>query len=232
MKNDEKLSVWEHLDELRSRILKALVGLAIGVVAGFNLTPILIRLLAQPVGGLEKLQSIEVTENIGVFMRVSLLTGFIIAFPFILFELLAFLAPGLSDKEKRWVFMAIPFATILYLGGVAFSFFVMLPAAVPFLTSFLGVPTTPRLSNYINFTTNLLFWVGISFEMPMIVFILAKLHLLTGKMLVKQWRVALIVIAILAAVITPTTDPVNMALLMLPLMTLYGISVLLAFIAR
>jgi sec-independent protein translocase protein TatC len=108
----------------------------------------------------------------------------------------------------------------------------MLPTALPFLISFMGITTTPRLINYFNFVTNLLFWVGICFEAPLVVFILAKLGLVTAGGLLKHWRIAIVVIAIVAAVVTPTADPVNMGLLMLPLTVLYLLSVLFAMIAR
>ena len=230
---DEENTLWEHFRELRIRLLKALVGLGVAVVASFTLTErFFIKWLAMPVGGLQNLQSIELTENLGVFMRIALLSGFILAFPFILYQLLSFVLPGLTVREKRWVLGSIPFATIMFVGGVAFAFYVMLPAAIPFLTNFLGVQTRVRLTNYVQFTTNLMFWVGVIFEMPLAIFLLAKLQLISAGMLLKQWRIAVVIIAILSAVITPTPDPVNMALLMAPLLALYFFSILLAALAR
>jgi sec-independent protein translocase protein TatC len=226
------LGIWEHINELRKRLLKALLGLIAATAVSFSLAPMLIEFLARPIGGTEKLISIEVTENISTFMRVSLLSGFIIALPIIFYQIWAFISPGLLPNEKRWMMLAIPFATLLFLSGVAFANFVMLPTALPFLISFMGITTTPRLINYFNFVTNLLFWVGICFEAPLVVFILAKLGLVTAGGLLKQWRIAIVVIAIVAAVVTPTADPVNMGLLMLPLTVLYLLSVLFAVLAR
>lgn len=233
MNNQEKsMSILDHFEELRMRLLKALIALAVFTFASFYLGEYFLELLVQPIGGLDKVQSIEVTENIGVFMRVSLLSGFILSFPFIFYQILSFILPGLKPKEKKWIFISIPFATIMFVIGVAFAYFIMLPAAIPFLVSFLGINTTPRLSNYINFVTNLLFWIGVSFELPLLIFILAKIKLVSANMLLKQWRIAIVIIAVLAAFITPTVDPVNMALLMLPLLTLYFLSVLLALFAN
>jgi sec-independent protein translocase protein TatC len=164
-------------------------------------------------------------------MRVSLFSGFILAFPFILYQLLAFILPGLTKNEKRWVLVSIPFATLLFISGVAFAYYFMLPTAVGFLVSFMGIPNTPRLANYINFVANILFWIGVSFEMPLLVFILAKLRFVTARALLTQWRIAIVLIAILAAFISPTVDPINMAILMVPLIILYFLSVLMAFIA-
>lgn len=227
----DEMDIWGHIGELRSRLFKSLIALAVTTVGSFFFAQQLIQLLTVPIGGLQNLISIEVTENISVFMKVSLLSGFIIALPFILYELLMFVMPALEPNERRWVLTAIPAATVLFVAGAAFAYLVMLPAALPFLVSFLGVTTTPRLSNYFSFVTNLLFWIGVSFETPLVIFVLAKLRLVNAKMLLAQWRPAIIVIAILAAVITPTPDPVNMGLLMLPLIGLYFLSILLAALA-
>jgi sec-independent protein translocase protein TatC len=221
-----------HIEELRKRLLYALIALGVGTLISFTYANNFIAFLAKPIGGLEFLQSIELTENISVFMRVALLCGFVISLPVILYELLAFILPGLQPRERRWVFWTIPAITLMFLLGAAFAFYVMLPAAIPFLTGFLGVTTIPRLSNYITFVTSLTFWIGIAFQAPLVVFFLAKLKLVDAGMLARQWRLAIILIAVVAAMVTPTVDPVNMALLMLPLVLLYWISVLLAFIAR
>jgi sec-independent protein translocase protein TatC len=229
---ERTLTLGGHIDELRKRLLYALIALGVGTLISFAFANQIIALIAVPIGGLENLQSIEITENLGVFMRVSLLCGFVISLPVIIYEMLAFIMPGLRPNERRWVYWTIPAVTLMFLLGAAFAYFVMLPAAIPFLTGFLGVKTVPRLSNYISFVTSLMFWIGISFQAPLVVFFLAKLKLVDAKTLAKQWRVAIIVIAIVAAMVTPTVDPVNMTLLMLPLIGLYWISVLLAFIAR
>ena len=227
-----QMSIWEHVNELRKRLFRAVIGLVLTTTISFSIASKLLEMLAVPIGGLDKLQSIEITENMGVFMKVSLLSGFIFALPYILYQLLAFILPGLKPGEKRWVIMAIPLATLLFVIGVAFSYFVMLPAAIPFLTNFLGIPTTPRMSNYFNFMTNLMFWIGVAFEAPLVVFVLAKLRLVSAKALLKQWRIAIVVIAVMAALITPTVDPVNMGLLMLPLFLIYLLSAIFAWLAR
>jgi sec-independent protein translocase protein TatC len=232
MSDGKEMGVWDHVSELRSRLFKALLALVICTIASFTFSQYTINLLTVPIGGPEKLISIEVTENIGVFMRVSLLSGFILALPFMLYQAFAYISPGLFPNEKKWLLIAIPIATVLFIAGVAFAYFVMLPAALPFLTSFLVVQTTPRLSNYVDFVTNLMFWIGIAFETPLVVFALAKFGIVDARFLLKQWRYAIVIIAIMAAVITPTVDPVNMGLLMLPLFIIYLLSVLFAMFAR
>jgi sec-independent protein translocase protein TatC len=233
MSEEEKeMTIWDHLGELRNRLFLALISLVVTTLISFIFANRFVQWLTIPVGGLQNLLAIEVTENISVFMKVSLLSGFILALPFILYELLAFVMPGLTDSERRWVKISIPMASVFFLLGVAFCYFVMLPAAIPFLVGFLGVKTTPRLSSYIDFVSNMMFWIGVSFELPLLVFILAKINIVTAKMLINQWRIAVVVIAIMAAVITPTPDPVNMSIMMAPLMVLYVLSIFFAFIAR
>ena len=228
----KEMGVWDHVKELRGRLFFALISLVVTTLGSFMFAQYAIEFLAVPIGGLQNVVSIEVTENVGVFFRVSLLSGFILALPLILYQLLAFITPGLYPQEKRMLLLSIPLATLLFIGGVAFSYFVMLPTAIPFLVSILGVQTLPRLSNYINFVTNLMFWIGMAFETPLVVYALAKFHIVTAQALLKQWRFAIVIIAVIAAVVTPTPDPVNMGLLMAPLFVLYLLSVLFAYIAN
>lgn len=224
--------IWEHIDELRKRLTRAIIGLILTVVASFIFAQQILEILAAPAGGLEALQAIQVTETITSFMRISLISGFILAFPWILYQLLAFILPGLEPRERNWIYIGIPSVTILFLGGVAFTYFVMLRAAIPVLLTFMGVQTVPQVSDYVNFVTSLMFWVGVAFQAPVIAFILAKLKLIRSSDLSKQWRFAIVGIAVAAAVITPTGDPINMALLMLPLTVLYGLSIFLTWLAR
>ena len=228
---DSEMPFWDHVEELRHRLLIALIALAAATAGSFLFAERIISLLAEPAGSIDALQSIEVTENVAVFMRVSLLSGVAIAMPVILYELLAFIMPGLKITERKWVILTVFFGTIWFLAGAAFSYFVMLPASLTFLLQFLGVETKPRLSSYINFITSLIFWMGVAFQFPILVFSLAKLRIVSVKSLVKGWRYAIVIIAILAAMITTTVDPVNMAILMAPLFFLYLLSILFAFFA-
>jgi len=229
---DEKLmTFWEHVEELRKRLLIALVALTAATLASFFFADKVIYLLAKPVGSLDALQSIEVTENVSVFMRVSLLCGVAISMPVILYEILVFILPGLKNNEKHWVYLAIIFGSLFFLAGAAFAYFVMLPSSLTFLIDFLAVETKPRLSSYINFITSLIFWMGVGFQFPLLVFALAKFRVISARSLAKGWRYGVVIIAVLAAMITPTVDPVNMALLMAPLCILYALSVFFAYLA-
>lgn len=226
------LTIPQHLEALRRRLLIAVAALVITTTISFIFAEKIIALLAVPIGGTQNLQANQVTENVSVFMRISLISGLILASPVILYQIMAFILPGLEKRsERNFVLIGIPIATLLFLAGALFTYFIMLPAALFFLTDFLDIPNIPRPSNYFEFVTSLIFWMGVGFETPILVFMLARLHVVTPRALVKNWRIALIIIAILAGIITPTVDPANMALLMAPLFVLYWISVLLAFLA-
>jgi sec-independent protein translocase protein TatC len=229
---DNPNEILYHLNDLRKHIFRAIAFLAITTVFSFIFTSQIIDFLARPIGGIGELIAIDPTEPIGVFMRVALLSGFAIAFPYIALELWLFAAPGLSRNARIFGLIAIPIATLFFLGGMAFAYFVMLPTALPFLLNFMGLQTVPRPSSYLRFVTSVMFWLGIAFQFPLIIYVLAVLGFVNSRMLIQQWRIAIVVIAIAAAMITPTIDPVNMALVMGPMIILFFLSILLAGFAE
>ena len=218
----------QHLNELRVRIFKAFFALIITTAISFAFSEQLIGYLAGPIGGIGKLVSIELTENIAIFMKVSLLGGFVLGMPVIIYQLVAFILPGLKRSEQVWLLIMVPFAALLFAGGVVFTWFVMLPTAVPFLAGFMNITTQVRPENYFNFITNLMFWIGVCFEMPLVLMFLAKLKVVSAKQLAQAWRYAIVIMAVVAAAVTPTVDPINMGLVMAPLAGLYVVSILLA----
>lgn len=226
-----RASFWDHIDALRMHLLRMLIGLAIGVGISFYVAVELMQYLATPVGGLDKLQAIQVTEEIGVFMRVALTSGIALMLPYIAFEIWLFAAPGLTSKEKKNTLLGIPLATILFLSGMAFTFYVLIPAALPFLGGFTEISQNWTAGEYFGFITGLMIWIGVFFEFPLVVYLLTSIGLLQPSVLAKQWRIAIVVIAVMAAAVTPTIDPVNMALVMLPMSLLYFISIGLSYIA-
>jgi sec-independent protein translocase protein TatC len=173
------------------------------------------------------------TEGIAVYFRVALTAGLVLAMPVLVYQLLMFILPGLEENEKQYVFWGVPAATGLFLVGVAFAWFILIPAAIGFLSGWQPQIFSQEWQSqkYIPFITSLIFWIGVSFETPLIIFIMAKIDLVTPQFLIKQWRFAVVIIAIAAAMITPTPDPFNMALVMIPLIGLYGLSILLAYLA-
>jgi sec-independent protein translocase protein TatC len=228
----EPAGILEHLDAIRKHLLRSLLALIITVSASFWFTQDLITYLAGPVGGLQNLQAIEVTESIGVFMKVALLAGIAVATPYLAFELWFFFAPGIMPSAKQLGLLSIPFALVFFVGGMAFAYYVMLPTALPFLLDFLGIATKLRPASYFDFVTSLMFWIGVAFEFPLVIFGISAMGFIKPQTLLKQWRLAVVVIAILAAMITPTVDPVNMALVMGPMVGLYFLSIFFSWLAQ
>jgi sec-independent protein translocase protein TatC len=228
---ETRASLWEHVDALRAHLLRMVIALAVGVGISFYFTIPLMRYLTLPVGGLENLQAIEVTEEVGVFMRVALTSGLAIMLPYIAFEIWLFAAPGLRPRERKFGLLGIPLATLLFLTGIAFTYFILLPTALPFLGGFTEIQQFWTSRDYFGFVTGLMIWIGLFFEFPLVIYILTSMGLIKPGVLAKQWRLAIVVIAILAAAITPTIDPVNMGLVMLPMSLLYFVSIGLSYVA-
>jgi len=222
----------EHVEAFRMHLLRALLVTALLVGVALLYTNQLMAILAQPIGGLDNLQAIQVTENIGVFMRVGLFSGVALAIPYIVFELYLFAAPGLPARARRYGLFGIPLAALFFFVGISFSYFFMLPTALPFLLNFGGIPAHPTASSYYGFITNLLFWIGAAFEFPLVIFVLSAMGLVKPSMLLNQWRLAIVLIAIAAAMITPTIDPVNMSLVMAPMIFLFFLSIAMSFMAQ
>jgi len=222
-----------HINALRKHLLRTVIVIVIATALSFLFVHDILSYLAKPIaGGIDELIAIDVTENVGTVMRVTLLSGFTIALPYVIFEIWLFVAPALRVRSRIKGIIAIPVALLLFVGGMAFAFFVMLPTALPFLFNFMGLTTQPRPSSYYNFVTLIMFWIGVTFEFPLVIYLLANLGLIKAKAFASQWRLAIIIIAILAAAITPTVDPVNMGLVMAPMIILYFISIGLAYIAE
>ena len=224
-------SLWDHIEQLRMHIIRSVVVLSIAVIAAFWVAQDVMGFLAIPVGGLEKLQAIQVTEEIGVFMRVAMMIGIAAAFPWIAMEVWLFAAPGLKPREKKFGLVGIPIATLLFLTGMAFTYYAMLPTALPFLGSFTKISQFWAAKEYFAFVTGLMVWIGLFFEFPLVIFVLSSMGLVQPKFLAEQWRIAVVIIAVIAAAVTPTIDPVNMGLVMLPMILLYFISIGLSYIA-
>jgi sec-independent protein translocase protein TatC len=220
-----------HLRELRSRLVKAAIALVVSALLTSVFAGDIIKFLVEPYGS--KLQTLGPTENVITYFRVALTSGAALAMPVIVYQLLAFIVPGLTRQERRWVYISIPFTTVLFFVGILFAWYIMVPSAIDFLANFradlFNNEWTAR--EYVSFVVSIAFWIGVSFQTPLITFILAKVGLVTPGFLARNWRFAVVVVAVIAAVITPTVDPFNMALLMLPLLGLYGLSIILAVLA-
>jgi sec-independent protein translocase protein TatC len=225
--------LWNEVDVFRGHLLRSVLWIIVGIGIASFYTRALVVLLAKPLQSTSSLSTIEVTESIGVFMKIALIGGIIIAVPFIAIEFWRFAAPGLRPREKKIGLLGIPLASLLFAGGVAFTY-VILPAAIgamQLFNKYMGFTTNWRPNSYYGFVTGLMFWLGVSFEFPLVIYVLTAIGFVKPKVLAEQWRIAIVVISIFAAAITPTVDPVNMGLVMLPMILLYFISIGLSYIA-
>jgi sec-independent protein translocase protein TatC len=222
----------EHLKELRTRLIWAFIALAITTAVSFVFTKQVFVFLMVPLGD-ASLQALRPTETLGNYMKVALLCGLILAMPVLVYQLARFLAPGLTKSERRYLVLLVPGATLCFITGAAFAYYIMLPSAIYFLQFFMSdiIRQDWTVGDYLSFVTSLIFWIGVAFELPLFVYFLAKLGIVDAATLRKNRKYALIAIAVLAAVITPTVDPMNMILVMLPLIVLYELGVILARIA-
>jgi sec-independent protein translocase protein TatC len=232
MSNRAAMSILEHLSELRDRLLKAIIALAVGVVAGTFLTPRVLRFLVAPLGDQMPI-AIAPTETPAVYFKVSLVIGLVIGMPVIVYQLFRFVAPGLEPHEKRYLLIGAPVAAVSFAAGVAFAALVLVPAAMPFLRGFLADIVEQRYSinRYVSFVSTVMLWAGLVFETPLVMFFLAKLGVATPSGFAKARRFVVIGAAAGAAVITPTTDPINMLLIMGPFLLLYEFGILMARLA-
>jgi sec-independent protein translocase protein TatC len=222
----------DHLGALRRHLLRSVMFLVLTTGVSFAFINQILGWLAAPIGGVQALQSIEVTESVGAVMRVSFISGVALALPYITFELFLFINPGLKPRERIMILTLLPAAALFFVAGVLFCYKIMLPAAVPFLVHFMGIPSQIRPMSYVRFVTSVMFWIGVSFEFPLAIYALAVLGMVRARALLDAWRFAMVGIAVLAAVITPTVDPVNMSLVMAPMIVLYFLSIALAALAQ
>lgn len=233
----------EHLEELRSRLIKAILAWGVGTAVAWTFAQAILGILERPLlpfaekigkktGELLVYQTI--TEPFTTVLSIAAFGGLIIALPVIAYQLWAFVAPGLYNHERR---LAVPF--LLGVGfsfglGSVFAYYVILPFAIPFLLGFLGTAAIPVLSigRYIGQVLTFMAVMGLMFEMPIVAYLMARLGFLTSRFLASNWRIAVVVMLVIAAIITPTVDVVNLSLVAGPLIVLFWISVAFARIAE
>jgi len=228
----EEMTLQEHLTELASRIKKMVIGIVIGFIVGAILVgPILdqIRNAAQVEQGLDIRSP---SDPVIIFFRIALYVAIGITLPNIIYQIVAFLAPGLTRKEKRVLFTSLPFMSILFVGGVAYAYFFAIPRALDFLSDFLGdyIDWNIDAQETISFYLALMMGLGIAFQLPVIMFVLAKIGIVTPQNMRKWRKFAFLGIVIVAAIITPTTDPINLALVVFPLVILYEAGIIISLI--
>ncbi|MFQ5934494.1 MAG: twin-arginine translocase subunit TatC [Dehalococcoidia bacterium] len=232
MKDSDKLSIFEHLSELRGRLIKSVIALLLGTGAAAGLTFPVLKFLKEPAGDVA-LVYIDPTELISTYFKVAILGGFILAMPVILYQIAMFVTPGLTSREKRYLVVALPAALLCFGGGVVFTWYVLLPPALHFLLNFGSSVAEPqiRISRYINLVIMLSFWVGISFQTPLLMLIFARLGIVSSRAFAKKRKFAILGAFVVGAILTPTFDPINQTLLASPIVVLYELGIWLAKLA-
>ncbi|MBA7660534.1 Sec-independent protein translocase protein TatCd [subsurface metagenome] len=231
MSNDEKkLSLLGHLAELRKRLIRSVIAIVITSILSFIFYQQIFDILIAPVPQGINLQAIEMTEMIGTIMRVCMVSGIMLAMPYLTYQLIMFVSPALTRREKRYVYLVLPWIALMFAAGIVFGYFVILPRMIGFLTTFGGNIATivPKIGSYINVVTRLLLYIGLVFEMPVVTTFLARIGIVKSKWLADKRKAAIILAFILAAIITPTIDPINQSLVAAPLIVLYEMSIWLA----
>ena len=239
---DKELSLVHHLGELRDRLMVTAIALVATTAIAFYFGTQLIRILIIPIDCTfiptytchvppTTLISLSPTENFATYFRVALFAGLALAMPVILYEIYAYVDPALLPKERRFIrFMGLPVIG-LFIAGMLFCYFVLLPNAIKFLINFGDevIKNQLRAADYISFVTIFILGMGLIFEVPVAIFALVKIHVITRPWLAKQRRYAVLAAFLIAAVITPTPDPFNQTLVAIPMYLLFELGL---FVAR
>lgn len=230
---DKELSLIQHLDELRRRLTVTAVAVLVGSVVAFTGAEHIVRFLLVPSGEATCI-ALSPTENFTTFMRVSLFAGIALAMPVLLYQLYAYIDPALHRNERRFVLTLGPFVLLLFLAGMLFTYYILLPNALGFLLNFGSavIRNELRCAEYLSFVTTFILGLGIVFEVPAIMFALVRVGVLRRAWLARQRRYIFLGVFVVAALITPTPDPFNQALVALPLYVLFELGLLLSRFAE
>jgi len=230
VRQDKKLTITEHLEELRSRLIKSAIALGVSIVVSLPLAFYIFDILKSRAPSDINLVFINVTEMLGTYMKVALYCGIALSLPYLIYQLVRFLSPAMTGKEKRYLYFSMPLVVLLFAAGVCFAYFIFLPPALKFLLTFGSSIAQPMItvSNYVSVLVRLMLAVGVVFEIPLVTTLLAKLGVVSPQKLAKGRKWAVLAAFVLGAIITPTVDPVNQTLVAAPIIVLYELSIWLA----
>lgn len=235
---DKEMTLLEHLEELRGRLVAAMVALIAGVLVSIipiptmnSITGFLFDLIVNEA----KSSGVQIIatrpgETFFTYLEVAMVVGAALAMPVIIYQVLAFVAPALYENEKKYLYMAVPGVFFSFLCGVVFCYFLTLPFATRFLAGFLAGTIEPLWSaeHYVDFVATFLFWVGVMFELPIVMFFLSKLGVVSHQRLAGFRKYAFVLAFVIGAAITPTPDPINQTIVSLPMYFLFELGVILA----
>lgn len=226
--HERRLSVVSHLEELRKRLWGCLVVIMLASMISFAWTGRLIEWLKRPAGpALGRLVFFSPPEAFLAYMKVAITVGLFLSAPVILAQIWAFVSPGLTARERRYGFGFIWWGSLLFLAGGAFAYWALLPVSLRFLLSFGDGQIEPviSISRYLSFTTMMILSCGLTFQLPLVMFVLARLGLVNSTMLRQKWRHAVVAIVVASAILTPTADVATLLLLAVPMLALYELSI-------
>lgn len=223
--DDGSMSLVEHLAELRSRLIKCLIAVALGSLVGYYFLDPIMHYLTEPAG---KLYYMQPSEAFFTYLKVSIAVGFLVALPVIFYQVWRFFLPALTQRERILVGILVPSSVILFFIGLAFSFFFVLPAAVKFFMGFSNTELEAIFSvdKYFDFVIWFVLPFGFVFELPLVIILLARMGFVTSKFLGKYQRIVVFLSFVVAAIITPTPDVFTQSMIALPTILLYEISYL------
>lgn len=226
----QRMSLMEHLEELRKRLIRVLIALFVGFIACWVFAKQIAEFLAQPVYKVlpegKKLIFLGITDAFVLYVKVALLAGLFLASPFVLYQVWRFVSPGLYTRERRYAFPFIFFGTLFFVGGGAFGYLVAFPFALEFLIE-MGEAFDPQITveRYYRFLMYIILGLGLMFQLPIIIFFLARMGVVTPRFLMRHFRWAVLIIFVIAAIVTPTPDVVNLCIFALPTIALYLLGV-------
>ncbi|MCS7000847.1 MAG: twin-arginine translocase subunit TatC [Bacteroidota bacterium] len=235
--NDHEMGFLDHLEELRRRIISSVIGFLLASIGvGFFIGDIVDHVLLRPAieAGL-RLQNLRPFGQAFLYFKLIFICGFIVSFPWILWNLWRFVAPGLYEHERRWARQITAWTSVCFLAGVAFAYFAMIPSMMAFAKSFgsAQIENIIDVNEYLGFFATVILAAGLIFELPMILYVLSRAGIVTPTMLATYRRHAIVVILIIAAVLTPTPDPINQLFFAAPLYVLYELGIVISkFAAR
>lgn len=232
--NEERMPFTAHLEELRSRLIRILAAIGIGFLVSYAFKDWLFKVITRPLAGVLPPNSFMIytgmPEAFFIYMKLAFFASLFLTSPYILYQIWKFISPGLYLREKKYVVPFILSSTTLFVSGVLFGYFIVLPPAFSFFVSFSSDFLKPMFSlkEYLSLSLKFLLGFGVSFELPVFIFFMTKIGIVNARMLSRQRRYAILIIFIVAAILTPSPDAVTQTLMALPLMFLYEISIFVA----
>jgi sec-independent protein translocase protein TatC len=233
---DQPMTLTEHLRELRNRLIRMVIGIVIGMIGGFFLAPYVVDYFGDVIKRGDPnavLAQRDPTEYVVTYLKITFYLGIALAMPILVYQLIRFLAPGLTRRERRYVYGTLPFIILCFVGGVLFASLVAIPNMFKFLLEVSAgkVENLLGIEAVLSFFASLSLWTGVFFEMPVIMFVLASLNIVTFQTLRRTRRYASVGLMIVAAIITPTPDALSMIIVWAPMYVLYEVGLILAWFA-